>query len=76
MVDNGNKKINFYKAQKDVRWMKFPFKHSQVQSILDKGFEPDTWYKLSHFYPKQYEMDVEIYICVEPDGNLKTYQIF
>lgn len=76
LAGKGNRKINFYKVQENVRWMKFPFKDDLLtEPFLDMKFEHSTWYKMSHFYPKQYEMDIEIYIYVKPDGELKSYQI-
>jgi hypothetical protein len=71
----GSKKINFFEAQNQIQWFRFSANENvQLSPVLELKFELNNWYKLSRFYPKQYDLEFEIFIYVKPDGDLKIYQ--
>lgn len=75
LSNDGIKKISFYHFQENVKWIKLPFeKKMGTKPYLEMKFEPGSWYKMSHFYPIQYDLNFVIYIYVERDGKLKSFQ--
>lgn len=71
----GSEEILFFEEQNHVNWIKYPFSTNELVSSLPVNFEKNTWYKVSHLYPRHYDLNHVVFFIIDNKGKVRNFQL-